>query len=735
MAMTGIPSIGDVLLLSQLAWRIGCAFTAGRPAAPPEFHEVENELKTLTKSLDLLAEALDDDNSILASADDKVKVGVNQALLHCQQCLEDLNAFVIRYQEVKRPAGEVGTRGLQGVRTWKPALLKSWKSIWWMAEGGNIQETMVTQLNEVHNLAGSAMNARMEEIHRLMADMVNKMGTETDSFNYPPAGPMDRRLDQTSSTEDLTSYEPSHTRASSTGDSSDGYRLESNVKFSADVTQKPSPKDIRGRSARSQPDTDPGPPLSPRGAHDQRTTDSNDYRYISETAPEATGAQLSPARANMYGETPESPSSRQYAPSWNSQAYPTPLLDRTSSQVSSEYSLHETLLLPPPSDMSIEPKLSHTSEIGDPALKLNRSASTASQQEAFKRQLLRDTAILCEVPAFSIEYAQQKDDGDAIMVKATANCQVMLLRKREVQPDGTVKFITSVWGISDDRSVRMEQKLPDGEEVIPYTVWDATLKVSLRAYSLLRFYGPSYVAETLNTAPTNWVNYIFKDEQGQFNPMEDSKTAFYAPSEITTGANLFQSALMGKTLLLSVRTNRVLRVHEGIAGTFAYQEQMCALENLRIWKDQDSNGVIAMIHYTPHFRDGYMSFYLNSQRDRVRISDAGDRHIKLKGLNISIEKPSHRRGPSASNTASSSPIIPSDQQQSQFQQPPSPLQRRNSIGEIAGGSVASAKSTGPTKASKPPKKVTSARLEFTAEVDKRLFLEKFREVQGFFYAE
>jgi formamidopyrimidine-DNA glycosylase len=80
-------------------------------------------------------------------------------------------------------------------------------------------------------------------------------------------------------------------------------------------------------------------------------------------------------------------------------------------------------------------------------------------------------------------------------------------------------------------------------------------------------------------------------------------------SHMTTGANLFQSAIMGKTLLLSVQTNRTLRVHEGIAGTFAYQEQMCALENLRIWKDQDSNGVLAMIHYTPQFRDGYMTFY------------------------------------------------------------------------------------------------------------------------------
>jgi hypothetical protein len=53
---------------------------------------------------------------------------------------------------------------------------------------------------------------------------------------------------------------------------------------------------------------------------------------------------------------------------------------------------------------------------------------------------------------------QQIEDGDARMVKAATDCQIVLLRKKDAQPDGTVKFITSVWGISDDRSVRMQQK-------------------------------------------------------------------------------------------------------------------------------------------------------------------------------------------------------------------------------------------------------------------------------------
>jgi hypothetical protein len=61
-------------------------------------------------------------------------------------------------------------------------------------------------------------------------------------------------------------------------------------------------------------------------------------------------------------------------------------------------------------------------------------------------------------PGLGIEYARRDDDGEATIVKAATDCQIMLLRKRDAQPDGTVKFITSVWGMSDDLSVMMQQR-------------------------------------------------------------------------------------------------------------------------------------------------------------------------------------------------------------------------------------------------------------------------------------
>ena len=134
--MAGIPSIGDILMLSQLAWRIGCAFTSGRAGAPAEFKEVENELHSLTKALTLLAEALDEDDSIISRADEKTKEGLEKMLECCQQTLENLNSFVGQYQEIKKPDGE---SHITTQRSWKRLLIRNYKTIGWTGEGGTIQ--------------------------------------------------------------------------------------------------------------------------------------------------------------------------------------------------------------------------------------------------------------------------------------------------------------------------------------------------------------------------------------------------------------------------------------------------------------------------------------------------------------------------------------------------------------------------------------------------------------------
>ena len=63
----------------------------------------------------------------------------------------------------------------------------------------------------------------------------------------------------------------------------------------------------------------------------------------------------------------------------------------------------------------------------------------------------------------------------------------------------------------------------DGDEVIPYTVGGSTEKVSLRVYSRLKFHGTPYAMKSIDTVHTNYTNYLFKDEQGQFCPRNYSR--------------------------------------------------------------------------------------------------------------------------------------------------------------------------------------------------------------------
>lgn len=155
-------------------------------------------------------------------------------------------------------------------------------------------------------------------------------------------------------------------------------------------------------------------------------------------------------------------------------------------------------------------------------------------------------------------------------------------------------------------------------------------------------------------------------------------------------ATNFQNALIGRTLILSVKTRRTMRIHDGITGAFAYAEQLCGLENLRVFQDPDTGGVIALIHYSPHFRDGYMAFYLNSARDRITIKDDGDNYIKIKGLKIPIDR---KR----------------------------PIMRKDSIDHDHSPRI------------KGEKCISGAKIEFYTREDKKLFLDKVKEIQGTFF--
>jgi hypothetical protein len=99
-------------------------------------------------------------------------------------------------------------------------------------------------------------------------------------------------------------------------------------------------------------------------------------------------------------------------------------------------------------------------------------------------------------------------------------------------------------------------------------------------------------------------------------------------------AAMFQNELMGRTLLATFRTEKTMRIHEGISKSFSYAEQMCGLENLRVWEDNDTGAIIALIHFSADFRNGY----LNSSLNPIKVKDDGHREVKIKGLRVPVDR-------------------------------------------------------------------------------------------------
>jgi hypothetical protein len=136
--MTGmtIPSIGDVLMLSQTSWKIGRNFASDKKPTP-EFVEIATELNRLTKALKRLAESLFEDGteSFVSLIDQYSQDGIAVILLSCRRTLDDLESLTDQYQVVKR----IKTAGGYTIeRSWSDLILSNINGMIWTAEGHSI---------------------------------------------------------------------------------------------------------------------------------------------------------------------------------------------------------------------------------------------------------------------------------------------------------------------------------------------------------------------------------------------------------------------------------------------------------------------------------------------------------------------------------------------------------------------------------------------------------------------
>ncbi|KAF2087016.1 hypothetical protein K490DRAFT_43232 [Saccharata proteae CBS 121410] len=654
--MAGVPSIGDILMLSQLAWKIGRSFTSGRSGAPTAFLQVEAEINGLAKALKLFAEALfaDTHDNPLDRAGQDTQNAVGTIILSSKQSLQDLDSLVEQYQVIKkhRTSG-----GFSIERSWSDLVLSSYRKMIWTTEGGNIEGLRDT-LHMHTSTITLVMQAMQSNSLARLQQIALPVGEKVEKVHGDGAGAADlsKRLDQvhTAVVEIAGASPVLPTRSLRTGNSgrSESMRLTASRRES-DYSLNPSYSDISEHrsSISSARLTAPGSPTT--GLRHSKWSNA-DLPAVHD-ADEAEWDSASLAMSTM-----------------SAPALPPPVMPP---------------VMPPDPDPGIEAadqmsSFSLRSIDDSDKIVVDRAETTASQHEAFERAAFRNSAILCDLRGTAVEYLKPPDDEsrplEAGLGEAMKDCRICIVRKRDTRPDGSSRFLTSIWALSDDHEVRMQQKLPDTGPLIPYPSYFTPTKISLSLPSTLKFHPHIYGGDTLTSPQTTWINYIFDSPKS---------------------ATLFQNELYARTLVGAYKTEKTLRVHDGIASVLAYQEQMCGMEMLRLWRDGETGGVLAMLHYSPVFRDGWLCFWLNGVGEGVRAKDEGGKEVKIKGLKIPVDG------------AATGMVGGRDG------------------GEGGSGSAGLGRSASNDGQKKGKKWITGARIEFATELEKVLFLEKVREVQ------
>ena len=189
------------------------------------------------------------------------------------------------------------------------------------------------------------------------------------------------------------------------------------------------------------------------------------------------------------------------AASFNTTALPSKTMSPLTTTV--EDPLHQIRMLG--QDSPIEPSSSE--------------ASNVDHHKLWRATLFKHTAILFDQKCATVEFTKpnEKRYGDFLMEPASGPCQLYLITKgNKSTTGGAMRYSTSIWVLSDDGEVVMEQELPDDSEVIPYTIWDNHTKIVLRVPAELKFFRQTPSDRPKEKATTTWVNYIFADAASMY---------------------------------------------------------------------------------------------------------------------------------------------------------------------------------------------------------------------------
>jgi hypothetical protein len=768
MAMT--PSIGDILMLSQTAWRIGRAFTQGKKSAPAEFAEVEREADGLSEALQLVAETLNSDGSILDKAEDTTKSAVTTILDSAQRTLSDLESFVARYRIIKPQTGE---------RAWSELVLANYKTLKWTTEGGDITSLrdMLNMHTSTINLTMQALQSRslarlervvmpmaenvasihdrvhkIDDVHRIIMAIVNgtpaltgqvmhermnstasdgtistfasiSNGTHlTDSPNLPiNSYILDRPINRQVS-RDSTDYARQWRMNSACYENGDaraetGLTIDNGIDWDFESGAPPTSElDIGDRFPGSSATALPArssslarvsgshyTPNTPRresmtlpnllASTAEEDTREGGSRPMSNQLKRRVDSKMSDHELPPPAMSPEITANRTQTP-----ATPGSMFSSSPSRPSRRLPDGDITLSPRSAVESIisEHTSKHSSIASSSRLSIKRNQhSSPSGAPAFEKALFRNAAILCDVRCTLVEFAQHDPDAedprfDTKMVPLCHEARVCVIRKRENRENGGTRIVAAIWTISDDGEVRCQQKLPDITETVPYCSFFEPEKVAVPPTAgeiSLRFHAQIWGDPEEKDVRTKWINYVF---------------------ETGNSATAFQSAVFGRQLLGSFRTTKTTVLHEGFKGAFAFEEQFANIEVLRLWEDDGVNtpggagGVMALLHMSGNFGQGWAKWWMNSSRQQVRVKDEHNKFAKIKGIDIRALRPVEFRSSSTANGVRSSSTF---------------------------SDSASLRALDAKAKKGPERNVTGVRVEFKTEEERARFVETVKRVQ------
>ena len=767
-------SVGDILMMSQTAWKIGRAFAKGKNSAPEEFAGVEREANGLSDALKLTAETLHADGSILSRSEPETRSAVYAILESAGRTLEDLESFVERYSVIRK---RETSGGFVVEKSWSEVIIANWKTFKWTTEGGDITELrnilqmhtntinltmqalqsrslarlektvlpMAENINSIHERVNGDLGDKIDDLHRIIMSIANSTpslvardrsleangrdarrisGSTVSTLENTDTAGSSRMLEapppRSSSIlparqPDATprdSVQPSPIVIASRPKKHDSHR-NSNMDWEFESGSPSRAYGSIGGACDDSPDYNQRPHLTPNTPDSQRrnsrvprpesTTLPGLYNPVIQEDAVAGSSQHAPFRDQRHGsyEANISPISEARTSSWgslNGRAVlpppalpPSPKYQQSPATPSSFFNRSRSESKPNPSRPSSRPQTAKSPKDDAPL------ASALSSLATFEKALFRNAAILCDVRGKQVEYAKHLPDEpdpryNTEMVEAVGTSRICVIRKRENREHGGTRVVTSIWALSEDGEVRCQQRLSEATETVPYCSYFQPEKVSIAEGEMaLKLHGDNWGDQVKQEFKTNWINYIFASENDAIE---------------------FQSAVFGRMLLGSYQTLKTTVIHDGLMGTFAFEEQFANIDILRLWEDDGvatpgaQGGVMALMHISSNFGEGWAKWWMNSSKQPVRIKADSYKWARLKGLDITVVKPG--TSPTTADKLRRSSTIDEGLQR---------MDTKDSIGAKSPGKKA------------PVKTVKGVRVEFKDENERKLFLDTSKRIQ------